>query len=154
MNSSLARIAPLNATFRMIAACLAAAFLTTAVAQEEDTLQLRHSTDPKGTVTIHSVSEERASMQPQWDPETQPPPLAINKAAAISKDSARKLKPEAEDFEVWGIDIWRIPSDRFTKRWCYVFKLQPVVEQRYISGQVAVFVLMDGTIVEPVTKSK
>jgi hypothetical protein len=118
--------------------------------QKEQPFVLFSRQDEKGVVTEFRVSETKLVAMPGWSPESEPVPLNIAAAVTAAK---KKLKPQRpENLLVVGIQLTAVNSGKLM-RWFYLIQCYDSTQVRRSEPpamQVAV-VLMDGSVVEPVT---
>ena len=103
-----------------------------------------------GTNLYWRVSPERLDKTPEWDP-GQPLPISIKKAVGIAKDYVKKLYPD-KPADVVRVELdhvsYKLPGDNknLRERWIHVIHFDSA------TIPVDVYILMDGSIVEPVRK--
>ena len=119
-----------------------------------DEVQLQEVTDD-GRTQVFTITRERAESLPDWEPDTQPPPLALMKAIDVAKAAARKRQPKFDDLKVTSVNLNGINCyPVIPGKWYYVVHMSPVMDGRAFFGGIWEVVLMDGTVVEPREKKR
>jgi hypothetical protein len=119
-----------------------------------DEVQLQEVPDD-GRTLVFTITRERAESLPDWEPDTQPPPLALMKAINLAKAAARKRQPKFDDLKVTSVNLNGINCyPAIPGKWYYVVHMSPVMDGRTFFGGIWEVVLMDGTVVEPREKKR
>jgi len=126
--------------------------------QQEGWIILRTQQVAPGPTLIYAATREQALRNPRWDGRNDPP-LGLGKAIEIAEDHVRKQLSENEQLRLSSITAEQIYvmsfSNRFDNRWYYVIVLMKrIPEEKNVKGWTAegvppVYVLMDGTVIEP-----
>jgi hypothetical protein len=126
----------------------------TARADAARQVQLIEIGNPGHMHHVYSISEFTLVRLPEWQPEKDPPPLAMAEAISRAREWARKRHPKFDDLRLRNIQLQEIQCDTPVRnRWFYMLSFDPVVEGRESwGGDVTVIVLMDGSIVTPIEK--
>ena len=101
-----------------------------------------------GQTYSYQVRPQDVGSDPYWNPETEPPPLAIDVALKIAQIGLKKYVRPEEAWHIRKIDLHQIEYGK----WIYVFGF--VTEHQIEQGQrpqsFFIVVKMDGTVIEPI----
>jgi hypothetical protein len=118
---------------------------------ERDELVLRTIHGDDGIVFKLAITPEQAEPVPAWNPdEGHAPPLDMDLAIKLARDTVKLRHPKFEEFRTWQITMASIGWG-YNDRWFYIVKFRafddgvPVYASGFFAG-----VLMDGTVIDPV----
>jgi hypothetical protein len=109
----------------------------------------------QGLTQVFSVARSLVEAIPDWEPEKGEAPLSMSAAVAAAKAAVARRHPKFDDFKATAISLHGINCyPAIPGKWYYVVTFSPVVEgQPFFGGGFWEVVLMDGTVVEPKTKT-
>lgn len=115
-----------------------------------DGVHMGSHSDMNGVRTLFCASNDSIMKTPEWDGNTDNPPLKISEALAIGQKWLKKSNPKIDDFQVRNISITRVGNSDIKNRWYYSLDFQAVIDGRTLFGSpFNVVILMDGAVVEP-----
>jgi len=100
-----------------------------------------------GAFVVFDVTQMRATGQPHWMPDAEPPPLTVADAARIGRAWLAGRYPQVERFDLQGASLTRSRRPPNIDFWYYQLNFFAGTPQ--IQGPLFAVVLADGTIVEP-----
>lgn len=107
------------------------------------------------------VTQEMLDRTPRWDRRNQNPPLSANEAMVLAERFRLRLVKSEKLPDPSDIDYgrWELTAAELTpfdsKHWYWRVRFQYFVEQTGPPNELELFVLMDGTVVEPtITKNE
>ena len=137
---------------------------------------LHVNTDSRGATEYYAVSLERLAATPEWDGSGHPP-LDLNTALDYARKRLEMLHPGHISYSFTQGRIFPIENNSYSNRWCYEIKYQvefkateqidraslgtitfndqPIKIPEDVSAETrryvrpSVFILMDGTSIEP-----
>jgi hypothetical protein len=125
-------------------------FAGTVAPPEPAELVLRTTHSDDGATFKTAITPEQAKRVPAWEPdERQPPPLSMDLAIKLARDSVRLRHPQFDEYRAWSVDMARIGWS-YTDRWYYVVTFRAIDDGApVLSTGFFAAVLMDGTVIEP-----
>ena len=94
----------------------------------------------------YRISEDNLSKTPSWNPVDEPAPLAPHKAVSVAREYL-KSHSDISDYGLNQISIVRVVSKKHKNKWYYTLMIS---KRGDIPGGTNVFVMMDGSVIEPV----
>ena len=133
---------------------VAIVLVSTPLYAQPETHPLRYMRVHNGGELQFDITRTQIEKVPAWTPQDgTAPPLQIDAAVDLGLASVRARHPDFSTFELGLIEISRIHTPHpLPNRWAYFVRFTPVVDgNRVMGGTYVAAVLMDGTILEPVT---
>jgi hypothetical protein len=136
---------------KLILSTVILAVLSSSVFAEE-VLTFAQSIPGDGNVFENRITHEALQKMPSWNAEMQAPPIDPQKALKIAREHLKKKKKEYEKAIVNEIKMEQFVAPKYLKdKWYYVITFMKKPPQGAMAPDAtSVFVMMDGTVNEPV----
>jgi hypothetical protein len=113
------------------------------------------STGPDGRTTELRLDFDKLARLSTWTPGNTDPPLSIAKASQLALAWGKQRYRRYDSVEIAEIMLTRAGCHVTSPRWYYRVQFRPMMDGNGVLGyDQFVAVLMDGTIVEPITQPK
>ncbi len=110
-----------------------------------------HGLVMNGQRYCYQVRPQDVIDDPYWNPETEPPPLAIAKAIQIGKEAIKKYVETDEEWKLGRINFNCIEYGK----WIYVlmFGTDYDIEKKRTPQMFVILLKMDGTVIDPIPEN-
>ncbi len=99
-----------------------------------------------------NITESMIAADPSWKPSLSNPPVSARQALSIADRFRKNRFSSSEQFDWSLLAVSLTPLDLENQKWCWVISFELVSKTGTISGitnEIDVFVMMDGSVIEP-----